>query len=962
MKQSTSISTILALSIIIINVAIFPVHALAIKKDVFSPKDSKNEFLLNYGQNRLLDGVGVDFSNIKTLSIDNINKRNLSGPKKKLGTDLLKLIDNDFLLVNQNRAQVVSQMKELKQFIAKENSVKILNRKIADKKHNDLVYVYIKLKQEFQTFTIDPIVWKVTDRDEKNHLAVALVEVDKLEALASLNSVKSIRSVVQPIVNSGSVVTEGDIIHQTDDVRSNYSQSGAGIKVGVISDGVDNIALSQSSGDLPLGVNVLNNSVGGDEGTAMLEIIHDMVPDATLYFHTGFPNYVVFNDAVEALVAAGCNVIVDDLGFLDQPYFEDGEIASHVALVLEGNDNVVHVSSAGNAAQEHYQGIFNDNGSGWHDFSAGLNQILVAYVPNGDRVTSFLQWNDSFGSSGNDYDLYLVNQGSGNYEILDSSVFEQDGDDDPLEYINYTNTSGSTIIVGIYIKKYFGLDRTLEINFNNRGGVSISQTFVTAADSIFGHPAVPGVIAVGAIDASDPGNDDIEDFSSQGPVTIIGDGQRAKPDVVGIDGVSVTGVGGFSNPFFGTSAAAPHIAAIAAQLWGQYPSANGNQIRDHLLNTAVDLGDSGFDTIFGYGRADALLAFQANPTITSFNFAGLTPNVTGTINESAHTVALTVPYGTNVTALVPTIVITGSSVSPASGATQNFTSPVIYTVTATGGLIQTYTVTVTVAASSAKEITSFGFTTPSATGVINEETHTVAVNVPYGTNVNNLVPTIVITGASISPASGVAQNFTNPVVYTVTAEDASTQNYTATVTISPEHHTISGTVKYYDEVKLVPNATVILEDDQSNQIATTATNESGYYEFTEPENGNNYVVSVEKSDNALGLSGGDQIKIGRHIVGLELFSTIYKTIAGDVNNTGGLSGGDQIKIGRFIVGLDSNLPSGAWKFYSSDAILNTENYLTIGLNREYNNLTENMANQDFIGIKMGDVNNSWSND
>ena len=84
--------------------------------------------------------------------------------------------------------------------------------------------------------------------------------------------------------------------------------------------------------------------------------------------------------------------------------------------------------------------------------------------------------------------------------------------------------------------------------------------------SVFGHKAVPGVIAVGAIDAGDAGHDDIEAFSSQGPSEVYFPSfeSRLKPDITGIDGVAVTGAGGFPNPFFGTSAAAPHIAAIAA--------------------------------------------------------------------------------------------------------------------------------------------------------------------------------------------------------------------------------------------------------------------------------------------------------------------------------------------------------------------------------------------------------------
>jgi len=79
----------------------------------------------------------------------------------------------------------------------------------------------------------------------------------------------------------------------------------------------------------------------------------------------------------------------------------------------------------------------------------------------------------------------------------------------------------------------------------------------------------------------------------------------------------VTGAGGFSNPFYGTSAAAPHIAAIAAQLWGKNTSLSRDQIKSYLLNNTIDLGTAGFDTVFGYGRADAYNAFAAVPAGTA---------------------------------------------------------------------------------------------------------------------------------------------------------------------------------------------------------------------------------------------------------------------------------------------------------------------------------------------------------
>jgi hypothetical protein len=170
-------------------------------------------------------------------------------------------------------------------------------------------------------------------------------------------------------------------------------------------------------------------------------------------------------------------------------------------------------------------------------------------------------------------------------------------------------------------------------------------------------------------------------------------------------------------------------------------------------------------------------------TITGFSFTN--PAVTGTINESAKTIAVTVPSGTDRSALIPTITHTGASISPESGAAQNFTNPVTYTVTARDGSTMAYTVTVTVASlDSSKAITDFRFTNPAVTGTINETDTTIAVIVPYGTDRSALVPTITHTGASISPESGTAQNFTNPVKYTVTAENGSTLEYTVTVNIA----------------------------------------------------------------------------------------------------------------------------------------------------------------------------------
>ncbi len=168
-----------------------------------------------------------------------------------------------------------------------------------------------------------------------------------------------------------------------------------------------------------------------------------------------------------------------------------------------------------------------------------------------------------------------------------------------------------------------------------------------------------------------------------------------------VDDVKITkfsdGSGEKYDYYEGTSMAAPHVAGLAALIQGYNPSLSSSQVKNAILNTGDSVSSLSGKTVTGK-RINAQKALQAiNPAkvITSFDFT--TPAAAGVINETDHTIAINVPFGTDVISLVPTIAITGASVSPASGTAQNFTIPVAYTVTAADGLTQTYTVTVEVA-------------------------------------------------------------------------------------------------------------------------------------------------------------------------------------------------------------------------------------------------------------------------
>jgi PKD repeat protein len=514
-----------------------------------------------------------------------------------------------------------------------------------------LVYVYVYTLPTDSTHIIDSVAAEVTDRDEAKHLAVAWVDTQNLSTLAALDGVKNIMEVVPPVVNMGSAMTQGDSILKTAKVRSTYGYSGAGIKIGVISSGVDHLSSAVASGDLPSNVHVLSNAIGGDEGTAMLEIVYDMVPNATLYFHDSGANTVAFDTAIDDLIANGCTVIVDDIGWIMEPFFQDGTVASHVNSVLSSN-NIIYISSAGNSATSHYYGTFYPlviapanyimyNGFYVNDFRNGINTnypFLYVLLPPKSSIQIVLQWNDVWGASGNDYDLYLFDNSNGN--LLSYSINNQTGTQNPLEYLTCTNPGSSTINGEILVTKSpTAAPRILDLYiYPNYLSYPVN---ILATNSIFGQQAVPNVTTVAAADWASPST--IEPYSSRGPVNILWPSAaiRQKPDITGVDNVSVTGAGGFLTAFTGTSAAAPSIAAVVAQIWGAYPTMTPAQVRSALYSTAVNLGPLSYDYTFGYGRADAFamansLTPMVTPTITNISpkngpcAGGTSVTITGT--------------------------------------------------------------------------------------------------------------------------------------------------------------------------------------------------------------------------------------------------------------------------------------------------------------------------------------------
>jgi hypothetical protein len=432
-----------------------------------------------------------------------------------------------------------------------------------------------------------------------------------LKGLASLPFVRSIRPVLRGRTRTGSVTTEGDGASGAPTVRAD-GYDGTGVSVGVISDGINNVAQSQATGDLSavlVPADPRCTAGDGDEGTALLEIVHDLAPGASLMFSSGMTPGA-FADSVRCLTDAGADVIVDDIGFFDEPFFADGPIATVVRAAVDAG--VSFHSAAGNEGEEHYEADYRPSSStSFHDFLGGpVDNTDDMYVAPFDTVLCVLEWDDAFGQSANDYDLYLLDA---DLNLVASSIELQTGTQDPLEIAGVVNSTASTQILKVVVDRYAGATRRLEMFC--LGGAN--PQYPVPQGSIIGHPAVPEVIAVGAVDVLDPGLNDVEDFSSRGPARVAFPSTqvRPKPDLVAFDGVSISNAGGFPLcppycVFFGTSAAAPHSAAVAALLLSKNGTLSPGDVHSILTESAVDIGPAGFDDASGFGRINAAAAAE----------------------------------------------------------------------------------------------------------------------------------------------------------------------------------------------------------------------------------------------------------------------------------------------------------------------------------------------------------------
>lgn len=431
----------------------------------------------------------------------------------------------------------------------------------------------------------------------------------------------------------------------------------------------------------PVGVLDDSEGEGIDEGRAMAQIVHDLAPGAAIDFASAFPSEVAFAAKIRALAAAGAKVIADDVVYFEEPFFQDGPVAVAVNEVTAagvsyfsaaGNDNLIDGSGRDIASWE--APAFRESGScpsqllavpgfgSGHcmDFNpgSGVDDTFGLTVDAGETLTIDLQWAEPWNGVKTDLDAYLLDATGKPLKVkvgAEEFFVGSAGDNvkksqRPVEILQWENEGSAPVEVQLAVNRCFGvcnpfanaatLPRLKFALLQNGGGITETEYPQSAGTdvvgpAIFGHTGSEGAIGVGAIRYS--ANAEPEPYSSRGPVkhyfgpvtgtaaaAATGERTIAKPDLVATD-CGVTTFFFRRNPtqpppfrFCGTSAAAPHAAAVAALLRQANPGAGAAQVRATLTSTAQPVGAFGAAAV-GAGLVDAYGAVQAlalPPTIT----------------------------------------------------------------------------------------------------------------------------------------------------------------------------------------------------------------------------------------------------------------------------------------------------------------------------------------------------------
>ncbi len=462
-----------------------------------------------------------------------------------------------------------------------------------DDQNNITVYLISEPETTFDELTLQPYGADIIKRAD--NVSKIKAPINMLKAIA--DNVKGVSFIQLPdkpiplIVESEGVALTGASFYHSE------GYNGSGVKVAVIDSGFGELSSAITNSELPndvvkvdcTGSSCVSTDFSSEtekHGTGVAEIVYDMAPEAQLYL-IKIGDSLDLMDAKNYSINNGIKIINNSQGFFNTNFY-DGECwySNPVCTANDAYENgILWVTSAGNCANEHYEATFTDsNDTGWHNVSDNDETINIS-ANSGDTIKAYLTWN-AWPTTDQDYDLYLYDS---SINLVDSSLDRQTGTQPPTEYIIYSVPVTDTYFLTIY-KHSATTNHQLEVY-----SYPHELTPSVASSSLSSPADADGAMAVGAIDYVNWTTGPQEPYSSQGPTN---DG-RTKPEICGPDGVSSYAYG---DSFFGTSAASPHVAGAAALILSIDPTYSVSQLWNALVSSAIDMGSSGQDNIYGYGR------------------------------------------------------------------------------------------------------------------------------------------------------------------------------------------------------------------------------------------------------------------------------------------------------------------------------------------------------------------------
>lgn len=559
-------------------------------------------------------------------SADSDKTTKIKTKDEKLG-DLFK--DNAFFVKQAPHSGKIDK-KIIKAFEKKIKSPKFMPLEF-DIQNRTTVYINLDKPESISTIPSDVQITGVT-----NNTIVAKLTLNQMDQLGNLTSVLSItpqqRAVFFAPTSEGVAFSNANALHD-------MGILGIGTTVAIIDDSFfvtdpqiqPNIISSTlfDSGGYCGGSLSCGMTAGHSHGTAVSETVVDMAPAVNLRLYV-IGNSVDFANAVDDAIANGADIITASLGFPSMggdgttKSFRDG--TSYVAKKVNDaySSGVFVTISAGNDGSSHWSGIYTPSTvapstiglNGYQsvmEFQSSASGKQRACLPVTDIGGYFIAtWND-WATSSQDYDLLLFN--SAMTQILTGSAGYQTGSESPLEAFDGANVSSACLVIASW-------SSTQNHKFDiYTDGNTLNPTFQVRAKSI-GTPADSiGAMAIGAIRYS---TDTLESFSSSGPT----DDGRNKPEICGPDGTS-THQSDYLNPFYGTSASAPHVAGAAALLLSENPTLTNLQLKNKMMMDARFNAAYSVDNLCGAGSGALFLI--PPPSICGISFVSGAPINYGSI-------------------------------------------------------------------------------------------------------------------------------------------------------------------------------------------------------------------------------------------------------------------------------------------------------------------------------------------